>query len=297
MEFSFPLNGINNDLDTSIFVAEPVRITNYISDLISATMQSQKIFTPVGTTGGAFIFNQATTGAKASEPGLVSPGGEFPVANLDLGEDVTVRVQKAGEKFFVTDEALKRNDASVFQRGSRLVANAMVDSIDAAGFKAVKDALDKLGKDALTVTSTGWTAALDTQASAKTAKTGEGAVLDNLIDATALLESDGRSYMADTLVYSARDEANLKKLFGVNEYKAVLESLGFSNVIKLNNLPEGTAYVLQSGVVGVMGVESPISTEQWREHATQREWFQTWATLGFGVTDPQAIVKIEGINK
>ena len=54
--------------------------------------------------------------------------------------------------------------------------------------------------------------------------------------------------------------------------------------------------MLQSGMVGVMGVESPISTETWRDASTQTTWSQTWATVAFGVTDPLAMVKLNGLS-
>lgn len=298
LNVSYPLNRVDNNFDVSLFVQEPARITQFITEQISANLDAQVIFSTVGTKGGSFLFNQnlPSEATADDEAGIVSPGGEFPVLGLNLSKTENKPVVKIGGKFFITDEAIKRNDANVFQAQSRIVANKLTKQINERGYEALRKALEDLGEKALTVESTGWASALNVSSGAKTKKSGENVVTDNLIDAISAIDEKELGYIADTIVLSSRDEANLKKLFGVENYKSVLASLGITQIVKSNKLPEGTVYVLNSGIVGVMGVETPISTENWREPFSQREWFQTWATLEFGITNPYAIAQITGVN-
>ena len=276
---------------------EPTRIDNYAARLVERDLLTQTIFGNVTTSGGALLFDQLVKNEPTAtdKPGVIAPGAEFPVLHTPDGEPVVVRVQKTGGKFGITDEARVRNDAMLLQRKVSQVANTMVKDLDERGIKALSDALEALDDKALTVASGGWAAAAGVQASAKTAKTGEGELINNLLDAQLKIQETELGYNPDVLVLNPTDAKNLKLIFGVANYQEMLSTFGLT-LHTTTAQPAGEGLVLQSGMVGVMGVESPISTETWRDASTQTTWSQTWATVAFGVTDPMAMVKLTNLG-
>lgn len=295
----FPLSGPNVEngaITIDMMLNEPTRIDNYAAHLVERDLLSKVIFGNVTTTGGALLFDQLVknTPTATDKPGVVAPGSEFPVLHTPDGEPVVARVQKTGGKFGVTDEARIRNDAMLLQRKISQVSNTMVKDLDERGISALTEAIDKID-GTLSVTSGGWDKAAEVAATAKTAKTGEGEVISNLLDAQLAIEQTDLGYNADTLVLNPVDAKNLKLLLGVANYQEMLGTFGLT-LHSTNAMKKGEGLVLQSGMVGVMGVESPISTETWRDAATQTTWSQTWATVAFGVTDPLAMVKLNGLS-
>lgn len=295
----FPLSGPNVEngaITIDMMLNEPTRIDNYAAQLVERDLLSKVIFGNVTTTGGALLFDQLVknTPTATDKPGIVAPGAEFPVLHTPDGEPVVARVQKTGGKFGVTDEARIRNDAMLLQRKISQVSNTMVKDLDERGISALTEAIDKID-GTLSVASGGWDKAAEVAATAKTAKTGEGEVISNLLDAQLAIEQTDLGYTADTLVLNPVDAKNLKLLLGVGNYQEMLGTFGL-NLHSTNAMKKGEGLVLQAGMVGVMGVESPISTETWRDASTQTTWSQTWATVAFGVTDPLAMVKLNGLS-
>ncbi|MDO4928958.1 MAG: hypothetical protein Q3976_07870 [Corynebacterium sp.] len=275
---------------------EPTRIDRYVGTLVERDLLAKHIFGNVTTSGGALLFDQLTSNEAlaANKPGIVAPGAEFPVLHTTTEDPVIAKVQKTGGKFGVTDEAKIRNDSMLLQRKTAQVANTMVQDLDRRGVEALRAASATVS-GALTVTSNGWAAATGVKAAEKAAKTAEGELLANLLDAQEAIESKSLGYKPDTLVLSPKDTKNLKLLLGVANYAEVLSSFGLT-LYTTTAVEDGEGYVLQAGAVGVMGVESPISTETWRDASIQTTWVQTWATVAFGVTDPFAMVKLTGLG-
>lgn len=295
----FPLSGPNVEngaITIDMMLNEPTRIDNYAAHLVERDLLSKVIFGNVTTTGGALLFDQLVknTPTATDKPGIVAPGSEFPVLHTPDGEPIITRVQKTGGKFGVTDEARIRNDAMLLQRKISQVSNTMVKDLDGRGISALTEAIDNID-GTLSVTSGGWDKAAEVAATAKTAKTGEGEVISNLLDAQLAIEQTDLGYSADTLVLNPVDAKNLKLLLGFANYQEMLATFGLT-LHSTNAMKKGEGLVLQSGMVGVMGVESPISTETWRDASTQTTWSQTWATVAFGVTDPLAMVKLNGLS-
>lgn len=295
----FPLSGPNVEngaITIDMMLNEPTRIDNYAAQLVERDLLSKVIFGNVTTTGGALLFDQLVknTPTATDKPGIVAPGSEFPVLHTPDGEPVVARVQKTGGKFGVTDEARIRNDAMLLQRKISQVSNTMVKDLDERGISALTEAIDKID-GTLSVASGGWDKAAEVAATAKTAKTGEGEVISNLLDAQLAIEQTDLGYSADTLVLNPVDAKNLKLLLGFANYQEMLSTFGLT-LHSTNAMKKGEGLVLQAGMVGVMGVESPISTETWRDASTQTTWSQTWATVAFGVTDPLAMVKLNGLS-
>lgn len=301
-EGAFPFDPVavhGSTVTTHLFVKEPTRISRYVSDLVEANLLSQFIFSTAQASGGAILYDQLLTNAStaANKPGVIAPGAEFPLLDALDSEPVVARVQKTGGRYFITDEAVKRNDPSVLQRKAQKVANTMVKDLDDRAFAAISEALKKVD-GALEFESAGWAAAGNVKATDKTALTGEGKIIDDIEEAKLLIEETELGYTPDTLVLKPRDAKNLRTILGTDNWQQVLSTLGLQLLVtNSHQISAGEGLLLQRGVAGVMGVESPISTETWRDPARQVQNFSTWATMAYGVTDPLSIVRLKGLAK
>ena len=77
----------------------------------------------------------------------------------------------------------------------------------------------------------------------------------------------------------------------------MLTSAGFTKGMFVSpRLPEGTAYLVVSGGVGVVGFEVGLTVETWEDYAT-RSWFvQAFAVPAFAVDRPYAAKKITSLS-
>lgn len=293
-----PASVSNGQVTLDLFVKEPTRISNYVSQLVQANLVSQFIFTSTAANGGAIMFDRLEENKSTSDddPGVIAPGAEFPMLGTDRGEPVVEAVVKTGGKFEITREAMRRNDPVVAQRNAQRIANTMVRDIDRRAFKAITDDLSEFD-GALTFESAGWAAATGVAAGTKTAVTGEGQIVSDLLDARLLVEETDLGYSPDTLVLSPQARTNMQKLLGLDSWTGVLQSLGLTAYTTTALTNPGEALLLQRGAAGMMGVEDPISTDNEYIKARQTTEFYTWASMAFGVTDPLSIVKITGLEK
>lgn len=298
---TFPLDPtqvVDGKVSLDLLVKEPTHISKYISNLVQANLVSQFLYTSTAANGGAILFDQLVENKATADrnPGVIAPGAEFPMLGTSNGEPIVRGVVKTGGKYEITREAQLRNDPTVLQRNAQRVANTMVKDIDRRAFAAITNDLAKFD-GALEFASTGWAAATNVAKDTKTAVTGEGQIVSDLLDAKLLVEETGLGYSPDTLVLSPQARTAMQKLLGLDNWQGVLNSLGLSAYTTTALADPGEALLLQRRAVGVMGVEDPISTDNQYIKARQVTEFYTWATLAFGVTDPLAVVKITGLNK
>lgn len=300
-DFTFPLapSSVNQDgtITTNMFVQEPTRLSNYVADLVQANLVASQLFTSVAATGGAIMYDRLEANAALANqtPGVIAPGAEFPVIGTGNGQPIVDPVVKTGGKYELTREAEKRNDPTVLQRGARRIANTMVKDIDDRGVNVIKATLAGID-GSLKHESTGWAAAGKVQASAKTALSGEGTLIDDILSAKLKIEEVELGYSPDTLVLGRSDAKNLKTILGINNWQSILSTLGVTLVETGSKaLNAGEGLLLERGTIGVMGVEDPISTDSDYIKARQVTEFYTWASMAFGVTDPMSAVVLSGL--
>ena len=94
----------------------------------------------------------------------------------------------------------------------------------------------------------------------------------------------------DTWILNPIDANDFNIVYGENANQ-VLANHGI-RFITSNRITAGTAYVIESGNVGQMRLEKPLSTETWREQGTQRTWVQSRCPAG--VRHHQSLLDREG---
>lgn len=277
---------------------EPRRIDRYVAAKIDEDLLSTRIYNTTTTSGGAMIYNQLLGTSEqiaGQRTGIVAPGGEFPTFDNERTEEDVVRVQKIGGKVAITDEAVKRNDSAELNRHLLRMANRMKLDLDAdavAAFRAAMDKLDPTLKEAHTVTSTGWGTVNKTKAADKVPAT---SIEADLLKALQAAEDNELGYNYSTLLINPKDMFNLRLAVGVGATAEFLGQFGLTADVT-STVEPGEAYLIAPRQVGTIGVESPISTETWREAKFQTSYIQTWATMAHAVTDPLAIITLKGLS-
>lgn len=270
---------------------QPTRITRYLSDINLRGFISPLIFANAGgVTGGAVIYDQLTINDLFSTRDVqnVEPGAEFPIVTSENGEPLVAPVEKFGGKFFVTDEARDRNDGGVIQREGRKLINTITRKIDQKAIAALDLAMSKYpGQTAVGVN---WNSVVTNGSSASSAGAWPAADFAKI---QLLADTQELGVQFDLWVVNPAQKAQFDLLYGASS-SSVLSAYGV-RMVASNRVEAGTAYVLESGQVGEMRTEKPLSTETWRENTTQRTWVQSDIRPVMYVTNPYSLVKVTGL--
>lgn len=273
-----------------VMLSQPTRITRYLSDLTLRNFFAAKIFNNGGTlSGGALIYDQVTTNDLFPDRDVqnVEPGAEFPLVTGPRTTPQVAQVEKFGGKFFITDEARDRNDPASLQIPGRQLANAITRKMDTRAL-AVLDA--SISTFSTTGAGTSWAdaaALTNTNVAPNLLPTKDFSAVQLTADVAEL------GVRFDTIIVNPQEASNFQLIFGEN-WRNVLSNWGMTMVVT-NRVAAGTAYVVESGMVGEMRLEQPLTTEVWRENATQRTWVQSSVRPVFAVTNPYAVYKLTGL--
>jgi hypothetical protein len=152
----------------------PRRVTQVIANLALQRFYVDRIFASAGTiTGGSVVYDQATANDLYATRDVqrVEPGKEFPVVTFDRGVPLTAQVEKFGGKFFVTDEARRRNDVARINRALVRLANTIVRKIQQ---RALAELQASITANSRTAVGVSWTTAMGTAPTALAPGSGPG---------------------------------------------------------------------------------------------------------------------------
>jgi hypothetical protein len=296
--FEYPLAAptvSGNNITVDLMLNQPTRINRYLSDLTLRGYWADKVFSPGGgVSGGAILYTQLTQNelfvSSTRDVQNVEPGAEFPLVTFDRPTPLTKQVEKFGGKFFVTDEARDRNDPMMLQQGAQRLANTINRRIHTNAVNEIDAQITALGGSAQTATGNDWSAVVTTGSSATNAPGWPAADFSKV---QLLADQKELGVQFDTWILNPVNANEFKIAYG-NEWRSVLDDSGISFVVT-NRVTAGTAYVIESGQVGQMRLEKPLSTETWREQGTQRTWVQSDVRPVFVITNPYGIAKVTGL--
>ena len=279
------------DITVDAMLNSPTRVTRMVADLTLQRFLADRLFSsPGGVSGGAVIYDQATLNELYATRDVqrVLPGEEFPIVTGDRQMPKIAEVEKDGGKFWISDEARDRNNSSLYTNRVRQLANTLVRKLNAKAIATVEASITATGQ---TFTGVSWS----------TVTTGGSAQSNNslwplrdFVKAAQLAETMELGVNYNLVLLNPVDYANLLIVYGASNLPAVIDSLNYSLFVS-NRVPAGTAYFVEEGAVGELRVEKPLSTETWREEATQRNWTQTDVRAVMYVTNPYSVLKVTGI--
>ena len=293
MPTSYPLNlptvsGTTLTIDN--LLDQPTRITRYLSDLSLRGFWAPDVFTPAGgVTGGAVLYDQVTMNDLYSTRDVqnVEPGAEFPIVTSDRQAPKLAPVEKFGGKFWVSDEARRRNDPVTLRREAQKLSNVITRKINARAVSVLDATATEFSR---TATGVNWSAVV-TGGASQTNATGWPAADFAKFQLQADVDELGVTF--NTIVLNPAQANSFRLTYG-SESNAVLADWGY-RLIPTNRVAAGTAYVVEAGNVGEFRLEKGLTTETWREQATQRTWVQADVSPIMVVTNPYSILKVTGL--
>ena len=278
------------NITVSTLLAQPTRITRYLSDLSLRGFISSRIFSSPGggVQGGAVVYDQLTLNDLFSTRDVqnVEPGAEFPIVTSDSSTPLVASVEKYGGKFFITDEARDRNDQGIIQREGRNLINTIMRKTDQKAVATLDAAI--LGSQ--TAVGANWNTVVTSGASATSAA---GWPAADIAKVQLLADQAELGVQFDLWIVNPAQRAQFGILYG-SATRDVLASYGVE-MIASNRVAPGTAYVVEQGQPGEMRLEKPLTTETWREQAAQRTWVQSDIRPVMYVTNPYSVAKITGL--
>ncbi len=290
---SYPYAGptVSGDsITVKTMLAQPTRITKYLSDIRLRNFVSPMIFSSTsGVSGGAVIYDQVTLNDLFSTRDVqnVEPGAEFPIVTSDNAVPLVAQVEKYGGKFFVTDEARDRNDGGVIQREGRKLMNTIIRKTDA---KAIATLDATLTANSRTMTGLNWGNVVTAGTSASNASAWPAA---DFSKAQLVADTDELGVSFNLWVVNPAQKAQFSLVYGSGA-QAVLDAYNV-RMEASNRVAAGTAYVVEAGQVGEIRLEKALSTETWREPETQRTWVQSDVRPVMFVTNPYSALKVTGL--
>lgn len=297
LDSSFQLN--DGGITVDVMLNEPTRITRYVNEVVNQNLLSPRLFSSTPVSGGVLIYNQILgkidTATTEHRTNVREPGAEFAEIDQTYVSEKFTRVKQIGAQVSITDEAVKRNDTAFLQKQLQILANRIVTDIDSDAVAAFDKAMAELPTDIsneLTVPSQGWAQVTKTKAADKTPAASIEADLESLRLKTKQIDL---GYNYSTLLVNPLDEYNLRLALGPANVQTLFGSYGYT--VEANELaPQGTAWLLAPQQVGVIGVETPTTTNTYRDEAHLTTHTQTYATMGHAITDPLAMLKLTGVS-
>lgn len=293
---AFPLgspaiSGNNLTVDTAL--NQPTRVTRRIADLTLQRFIVTRIFAQGGAvTGGAVVYDQAVLNELYLDRDVEkrAPGQEYPLVTGSRQAPKVAQVEDWGGKFFVTDEARRRNDVALFNNQVTQLGNTIVKKVNQRAIDTMEAAVDALG-GAGEFAGINWNAVVTAGTSASSAAAYPAA---DLAKAQLLADTDELGVVYDVWLVNPAQKYQFALVYG-DKAAQVLDSMGIREMYASNRVPAGTAYAVASGQVGEIRLEQGLATETWREQATKRTWLQSSIVPVMYVTNPYSIKRVTGL--
>jgi hypothetical protein len=285
------ITGTSITVDTML--QQPTRITQFLMDITLARFILDRIFTSDGgVTGGAVVFDLLTENElfldRDVEP--VSPGGEFPIVTSTRRAPRVAEVEKFGGKYFFTDEARDRNDATAFRNENIKLGNTIVRKLNARAVAEMDRAI-AANNGASEFVGNDWSAAIPGGSNPTPPAGTPGA---DFARANLLADQRELGITYDIAIVNPVQLNELRLFYG-GGLAQMLADNGYDEVYASNRVTVGTAYFVAEGQLGEMRLEQPLATETWRDAPTQRTWVQSSVRPVMFVNNPFAVVRATGL--
>lgn len=293
---SYPLGAptiSNNQLTVDTALKQPGRITKRLADLTLQKFIVDKIFSSSGASvaSGAVIYDQVTSNELylTNDVEERTPGAEYPLVSGERGDALVARSEDWGGKFWVSDEAVRRNDKSHFDNQVTQLGNTLVRKVNSRTVATLEAAITDVGGAAV-VPGNDWS---DVTLSGNTPTPNNERPFADFAAVQLAADREELGVSFNLWIINPQEQANLRVAYGP-DLDAVLKDAGIE-VFASNRVTAGTAYAVASNQVGFLDYEQGLATETWREQKTKRNWVQSSVMPIMGVTNPYSIKKITGL--
>jgi hypothetical protein len=269
---------------------QPSIISQQIAKLADSQVLLPRLFRQYGAQvqGGAILYNSVSASDfYTSNIEKRTPGSEYVGVEGVSPEPQLALVEDWGGWFSVPVEAVLRQNISMLDQQTTQLANRIAKVLDQRAVEVLEDANpDSIGVSTPweEVKTVGPLTDLTASAELPTAAFAE---------AQELADLDELGVVLDTLLVHPSQARALKTAYGP-QLADVLDSAGlqmFSNP----RIADGTAYIVQGGMVGTIGFEFPLTTEAWIDKDTRSWKVQSFVVPALAIDRPYACKKLTGL--
>lgn len=284
----------DNKISVDMALKSPGRITKRLSDLTLQKFIAPELFSSSGasTTAGAIIYdviriNELYTKNDVEQRG---PSDEYTIVQGERAQPEVAKSEDWGGKFWMSDEAVRRNDTAQMDRLTTQLANTLVRKINQRTVAVLDAVITNLGgagvipgHDWGNVTLTG-----------NNPTPNKDRPFADIITAQLAADVEELGYVYNVWVVNPRQYADLRIAYD-DKLESVLQDADIQ-IFRSNRVTPGTAYAAVRGGVGFLDYEQMLSTETWRTPETKKNWVQSSVLPIMGVTDPYAVKKVTGLE-
>jgi hypothetical protein len=257
-------------LSISRFLQDPAALQRRLRNFRDLRFVSDQLLTGrMRSQGGAVLYEQSEPFVSDRTVEAVSPGSEYPYANLPPGTAAIAAIAKWGQKVLLTDEEIARNQygGSAVDRAMRKVVNSVISQVDSITMSAIYAAITQT-----IAVVTAWDGATPV-------------FLRDVLRAKAVIVKLNLGYMPDTL--------------GLNDtqYAYLMSDDKFTNAIKRETTDNPVYTGAVERVGGLAIVVSPAITNPIVADSTQLGAMadETDGAPGYSVSD--LAVQVKSIRK
>ncbi|WP_197381457.1 major capsid protein [Mycolicibacterium mengxianglii] len=266
-----------------------------IRDRIAALADSQLLLGHLFRAYGAPVQGGALAYSVLSSADLYTtaiekrtPGAEYRVVEGVEPEPRLAPVEDWGGKVVIPNERVVRNDVNYLDQVTTQLSNTIARKIDTravATLNAANPASIAVPTPWDNLVTVGDPATLTSSLALPTAAFAEAQEITDL---------DEMGVVLDKLIVSPGGARALRTAYG-RDLAAVLESAGLV-MVSNPRIADGVAYVVQSGQVGTIAFEAPLTVDVWEDKSTRSWVVQAFAVPAFAVDRPYAVKKLLSIN-
>lgn len=293
---AFPLGApvvSNSQITVDLAYKQPGKITKRLSDLTQQKFIAPELFGGANTTTstGAIIYDVITINELYTKNDVEQRAvdTEYPIVQGERGEPKVAKSEDWGGKYWMSDEAIRRNDTIQMDRLTTQLGNTIVRKVNQRTVAVLEAVIASLG-GAGVIPGNDWS---DVELTGTSPTPSADRPFADLLSAQLAADVEELGYEYNVWIMNPQEYFNLRVAYGPDVY-AMLREAGIST-FRSNRVTAGTAYAAVRGGVGFLGYEQMLSTETWREPATKRNWVQSSVLPIMGVTDPFAVKKITGL--
>lgn len=283
------LNG--RALTVDIALKSPTIIRDRIAKLADSQLILGHLFRGYGTPvqGGALAYSVLSSAdLYTTDIEKRAPGAEYRVVEGVEPEPQLAPVEDWGGKVVIPVERVIRNDVNYLDQVTTQLSNTIASKIDNRAVATLNAA-----NPATIAVSTPWDE-LVTVGDPTTLTSSQDLPTAAFAEAEELADLDEMGIVLDKLIVSPGGARALRTAYG-RDLAAVLESAGLT-MVSNPRIPDGVAYVVQSGMVGTIAFESPLTVDAWEDKATRSWVVQAYAVPAFAVDRPYAVKKLLAIS-
>ena len=283
------LNGRQLTVDYAL--KQPTIIRDRIAELADSQLILGHLFRGYGAPvqGGALAYSVLSSAdLYTTDIEKRAPGAEYRVVEGVEPEPQLAPVEDWGGKVVIPVERVIRNDVNYLDQQITQLANTIARKIDTRAVATLEAA-----SPASIGVATSWDDLVTV--GDPTPLTGSQFLpTASFADAQELADLDEMGVVLDKLIVSPGGARALRTAYG-RDLAAVLESAGLT-MVSNPRIADGVAYVVQSGQVGTIAFETPLTVDVWEDKSTRSWVVQAFAVPAFAVDRPYAVKKLLGIS-